>query len=226
MKRFKIIGLCLVAAFALSAVGASAASAVTPPEFLGTFPDHFTSHGGISTLKTTTVPKTVTCSNVDNIGEITGAKTALVLVTFLGCKLSGTFPCSSGEGAGIEEIMTSLLNVTLGYIKASTHEVGTRLTGTGGSEGNLLALFTCENQLAKVKGSVIGQIPSADLNVLTLAFTINFAESSEKVQAVLKLEGESKKSFLETSLNKGAFENSAEASGDELLLEKDVKIDA
>lgn len=215
-----------MAMFAFGAIGASAASAALP-EFLSVFPNHFTSHGELSTLKTTVASKTVTCQKVDNLGDLLTAKTALVLVTFLGCKLSGTFPCSSGEGAGTEEIMTSSLHVTLGYIKKSTKEVGTQLSGTGGSEGNLLALFECNTgggtfQAAKVKGSVIGTI--APINEPTLKLTINFAESGG-VQAVLKLEGGSK-SFLETSLNKGVFENSVEVSKDELLLEKDVTLDA
>lgn len=225
MKRFKIVGLCLMAVFAFSAIGASAASAALP-EFLGTFPDHFTSHGGLSTLKTVAASKTVTCASVDNLGEILNAKEALVLVTFLGCKLSGVDPCTSGAGAGSLEIVTSSLHIELGYIKESTHEVGTDLKGTGGTSKELLAEFECNASgvllPAKVEGSVIGAV--SPVNTSTSALTINFAESGGK-QAVKKFQGGAE-DVLKTSLNKGVFEESVEVSKDELLLSTAVKIDA
>jgi hypothetical protein len=225
MKRFRIVGLCLMAVFAFSAIAASAASAALP-EWLGTFPTPFTSHGGEAILKVGTVSK-VKCASTTNTGSITGPKLGTVLVNFTGCKLSGSFPCNS-PGAGTEEIMTFTLDMTLGYITKSTKDVGVALKGLGGAEKNLLAEFECNDEgallPARVKGSVIGLI--TPIGVSTLTFTLNFAENATtKKQAVEKLEGEAK-DVLEASLNRGVFEEGVEIALDEILTEKDLKIDA
>jgi hypothetical protein len=250
MRRFKIVGLCLVAAFAFGAIATSAASAAKP-EWLdcykvakgtGTYPSKeacaksekageeprewvlskpnlFTSTGGVSKLKAGGM--TVSCESVMNKGEITGPKTGLVLVAFLGCKLSGTFACTSGGSAGSEEIKTSSLHMTLGYIKKTAPiEVGVALEGTG-TEGSL-AEFTCDEGkfTAKVKGSVIGVM--TPINEETSNFTLTFAESGGK-QAVQKLEKESKDT-LEVSLNKGVFEEGVETSTDMIVTEHPTEI--
>ena len=118
-----------------------------------------------------------------------------MLISFKGCKLSGTFPCST-PGAGAEEIMTATLDMTLGYITKSTKDVGVALKGLGGSEKNLLAEYECNDEGAllpvKIKGSIIGLI--TPVNTSTLTFTLNFAENATtKKQAVEKLEGESQR---------------------------------
>jgi hypothetical protein len=196
------------------------------PEWLGTFPTNFTSHGGEAVLKVAT--SKVKCASTDNTGVVTGAKTGTVLVTFLGCKLSGVDPCKSPGAAGAEEIMTFTLNMALGYITKEPKDVGVDLTGTGGAEGNLLAEFECkvgEGVIpVKVKGSVIGLI--TPINTSTLTFTLNFAENATtKKQAVEKFENKAKDT-LEVSLNKGVFEEGVEITEDTILTEKDLKIDA
>jgi hypothetical protein len=225
MKRFRIVGLCLMAVFAFSAIAASAASAALP-EWLGKFPTKFTSHSGEAVLKVST--SKVKCASSTNSGQITNAKEGTVVVTFSGCKLSGTFPCTSGGGAGPEQIITSTLNMGLGYITKSTKDVGVDLKGTGGATGNLLAEFECNDEgallPARVKGSVIGLI--TPINSLALTFKLNFAENATtKKQAVEKLEGEPKDT-LEASLNRGLFEEGIEIVEDEILTELDLKIDA
>jgi hypothetical protein len=223
MKQFRVVGLCLATVVAFSVIAVSAASAALP-EFLGTFPTNFTSHSGEAVLKAAT--SKVKCVSTSNTGQITGAKTGTVLVTFSGCKLSGTFPCKS-PGAGAEEIMTFSLDMTLGYISSATEDVGVDFKGLGGAEKNLLAEFECNDEgtliPAKIKGSVIGLI--TPLGASTLTFTLNFAENeTTKKQAVEKLEG-SAKDTLEVSLNKGVFEEGVEKTEDTILTEKDLKID-
>jgi hypothetical protein len=223
MRRFRIMGLCLMTVVAFSVIAVSAASAALP-EWLGTFPTNFTSHGGEAVLEVS-VSK-IKCTSTSDKGQITNAKEGKVVVTFSGCKFSGTFPCTSGGGAGPEQIITSTLNMGLGYITKSTKDVGVDLKGTGGAIGNLLAEFECNDEgaslLARVKGSVIGLI--TPIITSTLTFTLNFAESSGK-QAIQKLEGEAKDT-LEVSLERGAFEEGVETMTDEILTEKDLKIDA
>ena len=207
MKRFKIIGLCLVAAFALSAFVASAAFAVNP-EWLG-YPLHFTSLGLASKLKAGGT--SITCVHVDNLGYITGPQSGWVLVTFLGCKLANKFPCKS-TGANEEEIMTSLLNMTLGYINKKAKDVGVALSATGP-----LAEFSCNDEgvpfPAVVKHSVVGLI--TPINTKAKEFALKFEESGGK-QAIQELEGAGK-STLEVSLNGGVFEEGVEISEDTIF---------
>lgn len=208
MKRFKIVGLCLVAAFAVSAVAASGASAANP-EFLGTFPIHFSSLAlGESSLKAG--GNTITCLHVDNLGVITGPKTGSVDVTFLGCKLAKKFVCNNEGNTTGSTITTSLLSMSLGYTTKPATGV-LLLPAAGGA----LAEFTCHVKiepeepettlLVEVKGGVIGAI--SPTNVKTSEFEFSFAESGGE-QAVQKLEGEgTKKHVLEVFFNKEAIGN-------------------
>lgn len=213
-----------MAPVAFSAIAASAASAALP-EWLGTFPTDFTSHGGEAVLKVST--SKIKCASTSDTGQITGAKTGTMSVTASGCKLSGVDPCNS-PGAGAEEMTTATLDMRLGYITKSTKDVGVDLKGLGGAEGNLLAEAECNVEGAclpvKIKGSVVGLI--TPVNTSTLTFTLNFAENTTtKKQLVEKLEGEAKDT-LEVSLNNGVFEEGVEISNDTILTEKDLKVDA
>jgi hypothetical protein len=205
MKRFKIIGLCLMAAFVVAAVVASAASAAKP-EWLG-YPLHFTSLG-VLLSKLKAGGTSVTCTHVDNLGFITGPQSGWVLVTFLGCKLASKFACKSAS-ANEEEIKTSLLNMTLGYVNKKNKEAGVALAASGS-----LAEFSCNDEgvpfPAVVKGSVIGAITTP--NVKASEFKLTFAESGGK-QAIQEFEKESKDT-LEVSLNGGVFEEGVETSED------------
>lgn len=231
MKRFKIVGLCLMAVFALGAVVASSASAALEPGFTGPFPNHFTSLSLTeSTLKTSST--TIKCAHLDNLGEITGAAMGWVNVTFLGCKFSETFPCNS-TGAASEEIKTSALLMTPGYIKkGAPTEVGVALEPLAGTAGTL-AEFTCHVKieekpetklLAEVKGSVIGKISPP--NTKTLEFELAFSESAGGTQSVEKFEGEKKGDHLlevflngETKAVKGV-----EITNDMIFTEKDTEM--
>jgi hypothetical protein len=115
MKRIStIVGLCLVAVVAFSAIGAATASA-TPPTLLlkitlGTYPANFTSTGvGNATLETAN-GNVVTCKKTDDTGVIgnktgeedtTLAHLGKVTILFLECSttiLGHTGPCGN-EGS-------------------------------------------------------------------------------------------------------------------------------
>ena len=77
----------LMTVVAFSVIAVSAASAALP-EWLGTFPTNFTSHGGEAILKVAT--SKMKCARTSDKGQITGAKTGTVLISFSGCKISGS----------------------------------------------------------------------------------------------------------------------------------------
>jgi hypothetical protein len=231
MKRFKIVGLCLMAVFALSAVVASSASAALEPEFTGSFPNNFTSLAlGSSELKAPGL--TVTCAHLSNSGVITGAKMGSVDVTFTGCLLSNTFPCNSA-GAASEEIRTTLLLMTPGYIKkGAPTEVGVQLEPA--AAGGAFTAFTChiiigeepeQTVSAEVKGAVIGNI--TPLKTQTLEFELSFSEGAGSVQSVAKFEGEKAKEdhLLEVFLNgETKAVKGVEVTQDMIFTEKDTEI--
>lgn len=148
--RLKIMGLCAIAAFALSAVASATASAFSPPEVgrcvkvaLGTgkfssaactkekakgsyewmpgvAKGKFTSTGGIGTLATVG-GTTVLCKTESSGGEYSGNKLVKgVVVKFTGCEATG-FTCST-EGAASGEIVTNPLEGKIGIEKRAFNE--------------------------------------------------------------------------------------------------------
>ena len=87
----------IVAAFAFVALPALAlANPTLDPKGTGSFPTHFTSHGGKTRLQTTNLG--VTCETVTNTGEFENGQTGWIEFTFHECH-DETFgiPCTTGE---------------------------------------------------------------------------------------------------------------------------------
>jgi hypothetical protein len=174
MKRASILGMCLavvLAAGAMTAVGASAA----PPEFSPPFPNAFHSTSKAMTLETAVSKLKVTCKKDTNKGEVTGPATALVTIAFTGCK-STAVPgalCNSANGLPGEIVTERLLGV-LGYTMIEpVKEVGLDLsTPTGGP----MVVFFCGALKGEVFGSVIGRI--APLNKASKKLTLSFAQAA------------------------------------------------
>jgi hypothetical protein len=147
MKRFTVLGLCLVAALvfaALSAAGAAAKKsehgvldldAVGGPAHLGT------ESGSIKS------------SSNEGSAEITTATSGTAKTLFKGVEVEGFgLKCSSaGKSAG--EVETELLNEETGWINKAGGEAGVDFKP---HSGEYLAQFACEGLNVKVKGSVIG----------------------------------------------------------------------
>jgi len=225
MKRIRIIGLALVAVFAISAIASATASAAKPEFVFAGIKKGLKAKSGSATLETASKEK-VTCTSSSNGGEIEGGngskKVTGIIVKFKGCKSSG-FACST-SGAASEEIITNSLSGELGYIKAAEKTVGLDLLPTGGGE---FVEFNCAGGIVKVKvkGSVIGQITPVNKKVTTAEhFTLTFTQSGGK-QGIEKFET-GVKDTLETSKNGGAFEGSAEAATAEVTGEETVEISA
>ncbi len=174
-SRFmKIMGLCLVAAFVMSAVAVATASASTPGFIFSGTNKAFSSKSGEGKL----VAKSgengeleVKCTSDKDRGEVSGAsgtdKVTNVVVTFNGCTLKVLLESYACSNAGKEEIITNTLEGELGYVKG-TLKVGLVLLPKESSAG--FAEFKCVHSTktvtVKVTGEVIGEIPSTSLNVL------------------------------------------------------------
>ncbi len=210
VTRIRMIGLALVAVFAMSAVVVSAASAALPEQLPAT--GTFSGTSGASTFETKSGEK-VKCTSDAITGEITGAKTSKSKITFKGCEAFG-FKCNS-SGAASGEIV---LNVTgeLVYIMKATKEVG--LLNTLTAE---LTIKCSAFQTLKVKGSTL--CPITPVNVKTTKYTVacketkgvqepvNYEPASALVKApITETKGEGLKNF--------AFEQSALSGTDTLTL--------
>jgi hypothetical protein len=177
MKRIRIIGLALVAMFAMSAVASATASAALP-ELVNSsgvelVKKNFTIKSGAGKLESTL--GTVECSSDTGSGKVTGLKTDEATVTFKGCKLAGTSTtCQSGAEAGV--IVTNALKSEVVYIKSTEpKEVGVKITPVG----TLLAKFSCGTLTFEVSGETTGKITPINKFVKTTEhYTLEFNKAS------------------------------------------------
>jgi hypothetical protein len=222
MKRIRILGICLVAAFALSAVASTVASAepvfVTKAVVGGAASSKIPISGtvGAAFLESKAGTK-ITCTGGTFTGEITGSKSsANNVTTFKGCE-SGGHPC---ENAGAGEIITKKLAAELQGISATLP--GERLTDEVEGRGGKLAEFTCAGVLKViVKGSLIGSLSGAAGTSAKAAEEgklvtgkLTFAEAAG-VQKYSKFSegttGDKESEQLESSVGGGAFEKSGQS---------------
>jgi hypothetical protein len=163
MKRLSVLGLCLVAAFAFTALVASSAMA-TKTEHGEMF---VLSHGGPAHLGT---PKaTITSTSNSGVGHLTSATGGTATSLFFGVEIETTgLKCNSaGKTGGVVE--TFLLSEETGWISKAKHEAGVDFKP---NSGELLAEFTCEGGItAKVRNSVIGHV--TPLNTAGLTTELN-----------------------------------------------------
>jgi hypothetical protein len=190
----RIVGLALVAVFAMGIVAATASAG--PVYFgkaaIGGTVGHvaFTGSGGVAFLEGHTSKLKIECKAETATGEVNSPTTSIKNVTkFTSCEIAGLgLPC---ENVASKEIDTNNLSAVLGEITATTP--GTRLKP---ESGTYLAEFQCAGGgvLVKVKGSVIGKFSGANgtsvengklATKLTLAF-----EQTGGIQKYTKFIGE------------------------------------
>jgi hypothetical protein len=168
MKRM-IVGLGLVAVFAMSLVASASA---TQPVFYGVaeygqtppLPQKISGTLGAAFLEGNTSKAKISCTAGTATGEITGpTTTSNNVTTFTGCETGGT-PCNStGDPSGT--IKTTALDGVLGNV--STTLPGIRLFGPGqggkSPKTGALAEFKCAGGAVTVvvSGSVIGSLSGA-----------------------------------------------------------------
>jgi hypothetical protein len=180
MSRFRIIACACLAAFALSAVAASSASAALP-EF-SVIHVKFSTKGGAAKLSA--AGEVVSCTESESKeAEITAAKkVAKVTIHFKGCK-KGTETCQSAKVAG--EIVTKTVNGEIGYIEKATKKVGTELKPP--NAGEEFVKFKCGGGIeTKVTGCALGE--NTPVNVLATEGKLIYREAGGK-QQFTKFEG-------------------------------------
>jgi hypothetical protein len=153
MQRLKVLGLVLVAVFAIGAITVASASAALP-EFAKTAVK-FKTKGGTGELKAGT--QIVQCASSESKeAEVTGVKAvAKVVVKFKGCEKAGAGECKS-TGAAAKEIVTTALSGEIGYLNATEKTVGSSLKPTVGTE---FVKFKCGSELeTTVTGCVMAHL--------------------------------------------------------------------
>jgi hypothetical protein len=226
MKRMRIVWLCLLASFALTAIAASSASAAKPEFIAKKFPVTFTSTSGKGTLETLGGTQ-VTCSSDTDTGELTGANggkdIANVVVKFNGCKESVFNAECKTSGAAAGEIKTNVLSGEVGYIKkAAPIEVGLMLSPTTAA---LFAEFNCLGGLVKIQVQNLVEGKALPLNKSETKGELIYKQKLG-MQELNKLEGQTGESLLETSIGGGAFEGSGIETTDKITFAEPVELSA
>jgi len=166
MKRMRIFGLCLAAAFAIS-VAASATASAALPEWEGPGAkagEKIKSKSGASKLETPGLPP-IECKSSKSVGKVLGTKEINKLkVTFKTCSAeAGAKVCSTTETKpGL--IKTEPIRGLLGYLKKAGPVVGVKFT----PEKPLFAKFVCGSGAGavtiEVKGATYGE-DTGNINV-------------------------------------------------------------
>lgn len=218
MQRRKIVGLTVVALFALFAIASATASAALPSVTLlpgEKFPVAFEGKSGKGILETVK-GTTVKCSSGKSSGSIEGEKTGKTTITFEGCESSG-FKCNTtGKGSGIIET-----SGTTTLVFDSLSPLGVAL---------LLAVnettFECTALVkVKVKGNILLLVKPLGEEVTSFELIVT---QSKGVPGDTKYfeGGVEKHPTLLSSIDGGAFENSAdESTENKITTAKMVKIE-
>jgi len=224
MKRISIVGLCLAAVFAFSAMAASGASAAE----LLVRPAGGGSIAGVSFLGSITLPLLLTggggaihCKDALSHGLFLNSTLGNILIQFLGCSTEipgvGRVKCgTSGAGAGeIHLPLSTIFHVGLAHLTISVGHIPAAVILAGGIN------IACEGGIPiEVKGNVIGAFQkngtAVPLNTPFLDINLNFQQTSAGTQhlRLFLLPGTTGLSTydLESSIAGGAAELASEVA--------------
>jgi hypothetical protein len=232
MKSVRALGVCLVAAFAISATAVATAQAEAPEigrcvkvaakagkfsgatcikeksggsyEWIpGAEKGKFTTKGGVATLQTVG-GTAVGCKSETSGGEYNSTKTVTgVVVVFKECAAAGIMCNTTGQPEG--ELITNSLEGKVGWENKAKKKVAFDLfPGKTAPEG-LFITFNCAGLHLEVKGQVLVNVPSDKMdNAVTLKYS-----GKKGHQKPEKFEGEPP-AILLTSINKAPFEQSGQ----------------
>jgi len=248
MRRMKMMGLCLVALFALTAVAVSSASAAEPAFYEcakttgGKFSNKtcsapgegktgkyelkegigkgkiFKGKGGSATLHTPAVGGEVVCKSFKDSGFVNSPTTENKVISEFKTCTSLGKKCAS-PGEKAGTIKTTDLKGVLGYINKAKKEVGVALSAESGS---VLAEFNCEGLEIVTTGSVIGR-QLGDINTFSKTSESVFKVNGEGFQEVKNFEGGATQ-VLESKINgSGPFESGQQAEATNKGEELEIK---
>jgi len=236
MRRVRILGLALVAVFVMSAVAVASASAALPELTKPKSTTELTKKGlkgkklGANPILENKKSEKVECTEAElKSGEGKGTKEVTkVKILFSGCTASfGFVECNNKGKNGKGEIETNELEGEIAYINKSKTEVGFLLKPATGQ--TVFVTFECGG-IAKqeVKGSVISKIGEVNKEIKTGEhLTVKYKKGAGAgEQEVTKLEGKTGEFFLESKLNKGAFEKSNEQAEGSVEFEEAAELKA
>jgi len=176
MQRFGLVGVALMAIFALGAFASTAAFAELPlivPEPTKASPATFEATGGVSKLESI-AGSVIECKTLaESNGEFTSGDAGKTALNFEGCKSSGVGCNTSGDTK--EKLLFPENTINLVDPKAGT--LGTLITLTKTLVSKCGVSLTIE-----VKGAVLGSIAGVKSGQKVKAFTASFKQSALGVQ--------------------------------------------
>jgi hypothetical protein len=184
MRRTCTVGLCLAAAFALSAMAASSASAA---DLLARVAGGG-SVAGVSFLSEAILPlvwthggSSIHCTRATNHGLFLTATLGDILIRFLGCTTNGISCNTAGAGAGeIHLPLSTLFHLGLAHLTLSIGRLPAVLVLSS------LVLPKCGGVEIEIKGNVIGALQKngapAPLNTPFLDVNLNFQQTANGLQ--------------------------------------------
>jgi hypothetical protein len=196
MKRFRTIGLALLAVFALSAVAASAAQAVTAPFFTigGTrlvagkthnFDSRALPGGEGFTLSTPTLGIKITCTSLNVLkGVLLGSNAGLPgkddeIAQFTGCTVTG-----AGTGCTVKEpIETNPLTSELVEIDGTKEPLGEEFKPTTGT--TFTAVHFVGAECAVAEGVVEGEVAAQNLTDSSTPEAIELGQAAKEATSWL-----------------------------------------
>jgi hypothetical protein len=178
MKRFAILGLALVAVFAMTAATASAKKSGIKG------PAPFTATSGLSKLSSTEILPEIECQKSKAVGALTSATKGEVTVTFEVCTDEGK-KCGNVSAGTIK---TNLLETTIGWIDKTKGQVGVSFIGKAGGETGKGAEveFQCEGVSFAVRGAAMGRSTPTNTVATTGKVTLVGSGGNQEIE---KFEG-------------------------------------
>lgn len=201
MKRMRIIGLALVAVFALGAVASASASAA---ELEWTVhPDKITEAKAGAGELLTVGKRDIKCTGGSTTGEITGALTSTAkAITYTGCESTkfGGKKCQNTSTKG--EIKTTELAGELVYPKGTRGKHEKAAVVFSPKSGTVFAEFECETLLGaehlKVTGTAACEVKPINKSETSGEIICSETEGKAAIKEVENEKGEVKKVKTET----------------------------
>jgi hypothetical protein len=193
MKLARLLGIALLAVFAVSAMLASTASAI--PKFkLPITKRNFTTASGTSVLRAPAKKDVVTCtSSTTTGGTILGVDEVSAVINYAGCTLeegtSGPCTIKSVGASGSNSIITSTLKGSLGLITGGGSGAGILFKPASGNVFVKLAATTtpCKSSETAVEGSVAGEFAPTGKSSKTATIKLAPVSATGK-QKITKIE--------------------------------------